>query len=163
MAIKTTRRIICLSRFTFQETPPLSSCNLPRIQSHTVYLHTRNLSQEEAAVTNPCSHSNRIIRCQPEPSNAFSCNHSAVQIQFGHTCPSVVRGANILPPSALNATVLKVRSEAPSSSTRETNEERNRGRHPEVYTPAVRHVVKNRTSASLIVDPSQKGDRPLRV
>lgn len=152
-----------LSRLTFQETPPLSSCNLPGIQSHAVHLHTRNPSPEEAAVTNSCPHSNGIIRCQPKPSNALSCNHSAVQIQFGRTRPFIVRCTNVLPSFARNAAVLNVRSKASSSSTRKTNKERNRGRHPEVYTPAVRHVVENRPSTSLIVDPSQKGDRSLRV
>ena len=143
-----------LSRFTFQETPSLPSSNLSGIQSHAVHLHTRNLSQEEAAITNPCAHSNGIISFQPEPSNAFPCNHSAVQIQLSHACFFVVRCTNVLPPFARHAAVLKVRSEALSSSTRETNKERNRRRHPEVYTPAVQHVVKNRTSASFIVDPS---------
>ena len=143
-----------LSRFTFQETPSLPSSNLSGIQSHAVYLHTRNLSPEEAAITNPCAHSNGIISCQPEPSNAFSCNNSTVQIQFSHAFLCAVRCTNVLPPAARHAAVLKVRSEALSSSTRETNKERNWRRHPEVHTPAVRHVVKNRTSASLIVDPS---------
>lgn len=157
-------RVACLrTKFTFQKTPPATSCNLSGIQSHTVHLHTRNPSSEEATVTNPCPHSYGIIRCQSYSSNALFCNQSAVQIQFGDAGPSAVRGANVLPLSGRNAPVLNMWGGASSSPTRETGKERDRGGHPEVDTPAVRHVVENRTSASFVVDPDQKRNGILRV
>ena len=48
--------------------------------------------------------------------------------------------------------------EVAPSTTREPDKQRSWRHHPEVHSPAVRHVVEDGTRASLVVDPRQQGD-----
>ena len=128
------------------------------IQGHAVNLHTRDLSSEEAAVTNPCPHSDRVICCQSKPSNALSCHQSIVYIQFSVTSSTAICCCNVLPFSMPNTSVLKMPREQTPLPTGESHKQRCWRHHPQVYAPSVWHVVEDWTSASLVVYPCQQSD-----
>jgi len=142
---------------TWFETSLLSNQNLVSVQRLTVDLHTGDSPFEVSSVSHTSAHSDRVVGCQPESSNTLRRHKSRVHEQTGYTGSVAVSCSNELPFSRLHARTVDSTTETPSSSTREPCEEVSRRNHPEVHTPAIRHVVEDGSSLASVIDPRQKG------
>lgn len=148
---------------TWFETSLLSNQNLIPVQRLTIDLHTRDSSFKESSVSLTSSHSDRVVGRQPEPSNTLGRHKPRVHKQTGYTGSVAVRCTDKLPFSRYYAWTVDRATETPSSSTREPCEQVSWRNHPQVHTPAIRHVVKDGSSLTSVIDPRQKSNGTSRV
>ena len=141
---------------TSPEASLLACINLFCCQRHGINLHTRDTTSEVPRITNTRSHSHGVISGQSDSSNFLSGHKSILNEQLSLSCFVIVRCSNKLPSARSNPPAQYRFGETTSSTTCEPHEKHSGRNHPEVHSPAVRHVVEDGSGTSFMVDPSHQ-------
>ena len=143
---------------TSPKASPPSTQDLSPIESFVEHLHTRNSSSEIPSISDTSSHSHGVVSSQSKSTHVPIGREPIIDKQLGSPGPLVISTTNKLPTSRLHCSARHVSAGTASSTFYESCKQDSRCNHPEVYAPAVRHVVEDGSSSSLVEDPRTEGD-----
>ena len=132
-------------RLTDTKTHLPAASNLSSCESSIINLDTRYASTEVPSITNTRSDTDRIICSQSYPSNSSSRNKSVLHKQFRNARAIVVCCGNELPFVVSYSATGERWRESTSSSLCVADKQCSGANHPEVYSPSIRHIVKDGT------------------
>ena len=144
--------------YTSPEAYPLSAQDLSPSKSSIKHLHTRDHASEISSIADTSSHSYGIVSGQSKSTHIFVRSEPVIDKQFRPARALVVCCTDKLPSSWYHPSAYQRTGETASSAAGKACEKRSWRNHPKVYAPAIRHVVKDGSSASLVIDPSQQSD-----
>ena len=132
--------------------------DLPGGKSSRKYLHTGDSSPKIPSISNTSSHPDGVVSSQSYSTNILIGTEPIIDKQLGASCSLIVNCTNKLPLSRSYSSAGHRLCKTASPSTRKPCKQHFRCNHPEVYSPAIWHIVKDRPRVALMVDPRQECD-----